>query len=80
MRGDDVQQQAMFSYLILEARVPQDHPLQLVRKMVNQTLAELDSEFRVMYIQEERPSIPTEKLRRALKKPLDSSTLPGVFE
>ena len=27
MRGDDVQQQGMFSYLSPEARVPQDHPL-----------------------------------------------------
>ena len=27
MRGDDVQQEAMFSYFSPEARVPQDHPL-----------------------------------------------------
>ena len=38
MRGDDVQQQAMFSYLSPEARVPHDHPLRPIRKMVNQAL------------------------------------------
>ena len=66
MRGDDVQQEAMFSYLSPEARVPQDHPLRPIRKMVNQALAELDGEFQAMYAREGRPSIPPEKLLRAL--------------
>ena len=29
MRGDDIHQDAMFSYLSPEARVPKDHPLRL---------------------------------------------------
>src|SRR5450756_1035160 len=66
MRGDDVQQEAMFSYLSPEARVPQDHPLRPIRKMVNQALAELDGEFQAMYSSEGRPSIPPENLMRAL--------------
>ena len=66
MRGDDVQQEAMFSYLSPEARVPQDHPLRPIRKMVNQALAELSGEFQAMYSHEGRPSIPPEKLLRAL--------------
>ncbi|MDP1761854.1 MAG: transposase, partial [Deltaproteobacteria bacterium] len=66
MRGDDVQQQAMFSYLSPEARVPQDHPLRPIRKMVNQALAELSGESQAMYAREVRPSIPPEKLLRAL--------------
>jgi len=66
MRGDDVQQQAMFSYLSPEARVPQDHPLRPIRNMVNQALRELDREFQAMYSREGRPSIPPEKLLRAL--------------
>ena len=66
MRGDDVQQEAMFSYLSPEARVPQDHPLRPLRQMVNQALAELDGEFQAMYAREGRPAIPPEKLRRAL--------------
>ena len=66
MRGKDVQQQAMFSYLSPEARVPQDHPLRPIRDMVNQALAELSGEFQAMYSREGRPSIPPEKLLRAL--------------
>ena len=66
MRGDDSQQQAMFSYLSPEARVPQDHPLRPIRTMVNQALADLSGEFRAMYSREGRPSIAPEKLLRAL--------------
>jgi hypothetical protein len=66
MRGNDVQQQAMFSYLSPEARVPQDHPLRPIRHMVNQALAELSGEFQAMYSRQGRPSIPPEKLLRAL--------------
>jgi transposase len=66
MRGDDVQQQAIFSYLSPEARVPQDHPLRPIRKMVNQALRELWHDFEAMYAKEGRPSIPPEKLLHAL--------------
>jgi transposase len=66
MRGNDVQQEAMFSYLSPEARVPQDHPLRPIRDMVNRALAELSGEFQAMYSREGRPSIPPEKLLRAL--------------
>ena len=66
MRGNDVQQQAMFSYLSPEARVPEDHPLRPIRDMVNQALAELSGEFQAMYSRQGRPSIPPEKLLRAL--------------
>ncbi len=34
MRGDDIQQGAMFSYLSPGQRVPANHPLRLIRKMV----------------------------------------------
>ena len=66
MRGDDVQQEAMFSYLSPEARVPREHPLRPIRDMVNKALAELSGEFQAMYSREGRPSIPPEKLLRAL--------------
>jgi transposase len=66
MRGDDIHQDAMFSYLSPEARVPQDHPLRPLRQMVNQALRDLSRDFQAMYSREGRPSIPPEKLLRAL--------------
>ena len=35
MRGDDNQQDGMFSYISPEKRVPADHPLRPVRKIVD---------------------------------------------
>jgi len=66
MRGDDIHQDSMFSYLSPEARVPKDHPLRPLRQMVNQALRELSRDFQAMYASEGRPSIPPEKLLRAL--------------
>ena len=66
MRGDDIHQDAIFSYLSPEGRVPKDHPLRPLRQMVNQALRELSRDFAAMYSREGRPSIPPEKLLRAL--------------
>ena len=35
MRGDERGQDGMFSYVSLEQRVPQDHPLRAVRKLTD---------------------------------------------
>ncbi len=66
MRGDDVQQGAMFSYLSPERRVPADHPLRPIRQMVDTVLKRLSPLFDAMYAERGRPSIPPEKLLRAL--------------
>lgn len=66
MRGDDRQQGAMFSYVSLEQRVPENHPLRLIRTMVDQALVELSESFEGLYSRVGRPSIPPEKLLRAL--------------
>lgn len=66
MRGDDLQQQAMFSYLSPEARVPKDHPLRPIRLMVDSALNDLSPLFRKMYSHTGRPSIAPEQLLRAL--------------
>lgn len=66
MRGDDVQQSAMWSYLSPEARVPADHPLRAIKVMTDQALSELDPLFRRMYSAIGRPSIAPEMLLRAL--------------
>jgi len=36
MRGEDRQQLGVFSYVSLEKRVPKDHPLRLIRPMVDE--------------------------------------------
>lgn len=66
MRGTDRQQSSMFSYISAEQRVPNDHPLRAIRVMVDAALSELQAEFDAMYAQGGRPSIPPEKLLRAL--------------
>jgi transposase len=66
MRGTDREQATMFSYLSPERRVPADHPLRTLRPMVDEALGQLSSLFDGMYAREGRPSIPPEKLLRAL--------------
>jgi len=65
MRGEDQNQQAMFSYVSPEARVPKDHPLRPIRIMVDNVLNNLAPLFREMYSHTGRPSIPPEQLLRA---------------
>ena len=66
MRGDDQQQDGVFSYVSLEQRVPTDHPLRAIRKMVDEALRELSGAFGELYAGTGRPSIAPEKLLRAL--------------
>lgn len=65
MRGEDQNQQAMFSYVSPEARVPKNHPLRPIRTMVDNVLTDLAPLFREMYSHTGRPSIPPEQLLRA---------------
>jgi transposase len=66
MRGDDQQQDGVFSYVSLEERVPEDHPLRAIRKMVDEALQEISPELDRLYAKTGRPSIAPEKLLRAL--------------
>jgi transposase len=66
MRGNDPQQDGMFSYISPEQRVRKDHPLRPIRRMVDQVLKQLSPEFDKMYSKVGRPSIPPEQLLRAL--------------
>jgi len=67
MRGDDQQlQTGMFSYVALEDRIPADHPLRGVRRLVDAVLAEMSKDFDGVYSQVGRPSIAPERLLRAL--------------
>ena len=66
MRGMDRQQSDIFSYVSPEMRVRKDHPLRAIRRMVDEALANLSPLFNRMYAATGRPSIPPEKLLRAL--------------
>jgi transposase len=66
MRGADHQQSGMFSYISAEKRVPEDHPLRAIRAMVDVALRKMGPQFDAMYAKLGRPSIPPEKLLRAL--------------
>jgi transposase len=56
----------MFSYVALEDRIPADHPLRGVRKLVDTVLAGMSKDFDGLYAKVGRPSIPPERLLRAL--------------
>src|SRR6266568_1095730 len=66
MRGDERDQDGMFSYVSLEQRVPPDHPLRGVRKLTDTVLETLSPEFDAMYSDSGRPSIAPEYILRAL--------------
>jgi len=66
MRGGDEQTGELFSYVDLEARVRRDHPLRAIRTIVNEALGALEREFAALYSSIGRPSIPPEKLLRAM--------------
>src|SRR5215470_17755598 len=66
MRGDDPRHDGMFSYVTPEARVRADHPLRPIRRMTDAALARLSPRFDQLYSRLGRPSIPPEKLLRAL--------------
>jgi transposase len=66
MRGEDQQQQSVFSYVSLEERVPAEHPLRPVRKIVDEIFGAMSKQFDGLYSATGRPSIPPERLLRAL--------------
>ena len=66
MRGSDGRAGELFAYVDLERRVPADHPLRVIRTVVNAALGELSGAFSQLYARLGRPSIPPEKLLRAL--------------
>ena len=57
MRGADEQTGSMFSYVSLEERVPQDHPLRAIRRITDRALERLSPRFGTLYINFGRPSI-----------------------
>ena len=55
----------MLAFIDLEARVPPDHPLRVIKRLADEALAELSDVFDRMYAEAGRPSIPPERLLKA---------------
>ena len=66
MRGPDQKQDAVFSYVSPEQRVPADHPLRQIRALVDGILKDMSPQFGKLYSDVGRPSIAPERLLRAL--------------
>jgi transposase len=66
MRGEARQAGSLFSYVDLEARVAGDQPLRVIRTIVDDARGEVSGEFAALHSHLGRPSIPPERLLRAL--------------
>lgn|SRR5579885_2426611 len=65
MRGELTDQQAMFSSVSPEARVPATHPLRAITVKADEVLATLERTFDTMDSHTGRPSIPPERLLKS---------------
>src|SRR4029077_14540368 len=66
MRGEDRGSQGFFSYVRLEERIAAGHPLRAIRDLIDEALRKLSPSFSRLYARDGRPSIPPERLLRAL--------------
>jgi len=67
MRGDDRRSGQLFSYVNMEERIAADHPLRMIRALVNEALGRLDADFAELYPEGAgRPSVAPERLLRAM--------------
>jgi transposase len=66
MRGEDQQNQTLFSYVRPDSRIPTNHPLRLIRRVTDAALTDLSGDFDAMSAGEGRPSIAPERRLRAL--------------
>ena len=49
MRGSDERTGELFSYIDIEELVAPNHPLRVIRRIVNEVLASLDGEFELRF-------------------------------
>jgi transposase len=66
MRGADIDQSGLFSYVSLERRVPSKHPLRRIRALLDEALESMHRDFERVYATGGRSSIAPERLVRAL--------------
>src|SRR5271169_3699159 len=66
MRGYDIAPGAVFYVINVEGQILRNHPLRQIRRMLDEAFGELWGHFEVLYARIGRPSIPPERLLRAL--------------
>jgi transposase len=66
MRGKSDSQPPMFFAICVEDRVRQDHPLRPIKRMVDEDLSRMSKQFDAAYADTGRPSVPPERLLKAL--------------
>ena len=66
MRGSDERSGGLFSYVDPESRVPAGHPSRVIRRISDEVLAGMSGAFDAACAPLGRPSIPPERLMRAL--------------
>jgi transposase len=66
VRGDDNDQLWALTPLTPESFVPEDHPIRALRRLADLALTRLAPTFRAMYSHTGRPSIPPERLLKAM--------------
>lgn len=66
MRGRPTRQPNLFVNINLEALVPIDHPLRSIKRMADEALAAMNRTFTAAYSATGRPSVPPERLLKAL--------------
>ena len=65
MRGRQDPQISMLAFIDLDARVPAEHPLRVIRRLADEALADLSAVFDQIYAADGRPSVPPERLLKA---------------
>lgn len=65
MKGEDTQQRELFSYISIEDRIPENHPLREIREMADFAIYRMKRKLNSLYSNRGRPSIPPEQLLRA---------------
>lgn len=65
MRGDERKQEGFIVLTSLEDRVPADHPLRAIRRLVDEALARMSPTLETLYAERGPPSIAPELLLRA---------------
>jgi transposase len=65
MRGQHDSQEALYTSVSPASRVPEKHPLRLIKEIVDEELAKLSPIFEKMYSHTGRPSVPPETLLKS---------------